>query len=50
MGKGKSKLDLTLDLSEKEQERLEELAEHDDRNRRISSAPSRTSRLLTAIP
>ena len=36
MGKGKSGLELTLDLQEKEQERLEDLAEHDDKKvRRI---------------
>jgi len=36
MGKRKAGLELTLDLQEKEQERLEELAEHDDKKvRRI---------------
>ena len=36
MGKGKSSLEITLDLNDKEQERLEDLAEHDDKKvRRI---------------
>jgi hypothetical protein len=36
MGKGKSNLEFTLDLADKEQERLEDLAEHDDKKvRRI---------------
>ena len=36
MGKGKSGLELSLDLSEKEHDRLEDLAEHDDKKvRRI---------------
>jgi hypothetical protein len=36
MGKGKSSLEFTLDLADKEQERLEDLAEHDDKKvRRI---------------
>jgi predicted transcriptional regulator len=43
MGKGKSDLEVTLELSEKEHERLEELAEHDDKKvRRIVERAVRT--------
>ena len=37
MGKGKSSLEVTLDLGEKDLERLEDLAEHDEKKvRRIA--------------
>ena len=43
MGKGKSSLELTLDLAEKELDKLEDLAEHDDKKvRRIVERAVRT--------
>jgi predicted transcriptional regulator len=52
MGKGKSTLELNLDLSDKEQERLEDLAEHDDKKvRRIVERAVKTYlSLRRAIP
>jgi predicted transcriptional regulator len=52
MGKGKSSLEITLDLAEKEQERLEDLAEHDDKKvRRIVERAVKTYLALRrAIP
>ena len=52
MGKGKSSLELTLDLGDKEQERLEDLAEHDDKKvRRIVERAVKTYLALRrAIP
>jgi len=43
MGKGRSSLEFTVDLTEKEQERLEQLAEHDDKKvRRIVKCAVKT--------
>jgi len=52
MGKGKSSLEITLDLTDKEQERLEDLAEHDDKKvRRIVERAVKTYlSLRRAIP
>ena len=52
MGKAKSDLEVTLDLSEKEQDRLEDLAEHDDKKvRRIVERAVKTYLALRrAIP
>ena len=52
MGKGKSSLEITLDLSDKEQDRLEDLAEHDDKKvRRIVERAVKTYlSLRRAIP
>ena len=52
MGKGKSDLEVTLELPEKELERLEELAEHEDKKvRRIVERAVRTYLALRrAIP
>lgn len=50
MGKGKSGLELTLDLQEKEQERLEDLAEHDDKKvRRIVERAVKTYLALRRV-
>lgn len=52
MGKGKSSLEISLDLTDKEQERLEDLAEHDDKKvRRIVERAVKTYlSLRRAIP
>ena len=50
MGKGKSSLEVTLDLADKEQERLEDLAEHDDKKvRRIVERAVKTYLALRRV-
>jgi len=50
MGKGKSTLEINLDLSDKEEQRLEDLAEHDDKKiRRIVERAVKTYLALRRV-